>query len=169
MKKILMLVGVLVVLIGALLALKLADGKRKDPEAVRARVNQYWEAVRINDLTARYQLLTGYAEGTLQPDQLPPQLSAQLKILSYRVGKITLEEDGLADVEVELEMTLPNFQGKGFMKKRRETWSYVGDNWYRGLRGEYLEELKKEKEERAIQQKEMREGGRVQKQNSRLP
>lgn len=137
MKKLVVIGVALVLAVAGFLFLKVADGKRNDPEAVRARVNQYWEAVRINDQVARYQLMTGYAEGTLQPDGMRPQMSAQLKVLGYKVGKITLEEDGMAQVEVELEMTLPNFQGKGFTKKRRDTWSYVGDNWYRGMRQEY--------------------------------
>lgn len=143
MKRLLLLVGVVVVVVAGLLVSQVINGKRNDPEALRDRVSQYWEAVRINDHLTRYRLMTGYAEGRLQPDQLPAQMSPELHVLSFKVGQISMEGDGTAEVEVDLQLTLPKFEGKGFQRKSREHWAYIGDNWYRGLRADDLAAIKK--------------------------
>jgi hypothetical protein len=141
MKKLLLGLGVLAVLVSALLAWVMLGENHNNPEALRARVNEYWQAVKTNDQYTRYKMMTAYAEGKLQPDQLRPQMSQQMSVLAYQVNEIRVEDDGTAQVEVDVTLTLPNFGGKGFHRRSRENWTYVGDNWYRGLRGEYRKQL----------------------------
>lgn len=142
MKKLLMGLGWLAVAVSALLAWVMLSENRANPEVLRARVNEYWQAVKTNDQHTRYKMMTAYAEGKMQPDQLRPQMSAQMSVLAYQIGDIRMEDDGTAQVEVDVTLTLPNFGGKGFHRRSRENWTYVGDNWYRGLRGEYRKQLK---------------------------
>lgn len=142
MKKILLIGGMILLAGLGYLANQVINGKRHDPEALRERVNQYWEAVRTNDQLTRYHLMTAYAEGHLQPDELQAQLSPQLQVLRYKVGEISMESDGTAEVAVDLELTLPKFQGKGFPRQSREPWAFVGDNWYRGLRKDDRNQIK---------------------------
>jgi hypothetical protein len=140
MKKLLLvLVPLILLLVSAGLFYVKQEG-RNNEAALRERANQYWEAVRTNDQHTRYRMMAAYAEGRLQPDELKPQMSPNMKLLGFKVGKITLEEDGTAQVEVEPEFTLPDFQGKGFKMTRKEIWSYIGGDWYKGLRSDYLPE-----------------------------
>jgi hypothetical protein len=140
MKKLLfaLVFGVLLLIAAGLVYVR-QEGRHNE-EALRERVSQYWEAVKTNDQHTRYRMLAAYAEGKLQPDELRPQTSPNMKVLGFKIGKVTLEEDGTAQVEVEPEFTLPNFQGKGFKMSRKEIWSYIGGDWYRGLRSDYLPE-----------------------------
>jgi hypothetical protein len=141
MKKLLMGLGWPAVAVSALLAWVMLSENRANPELLRARVNEYWQAVRSNDHHTRYKMLTAYAEGKMQPDQLRPQMSPQMSVLAHEIRDIRVEDDGTAQVEVDVTLTLPNFGGKGFHRRSRENWTYVGDNWYRGLRGEYRKQL----------------------------
>lgn len=142
MKKVLILLGVLAVAAGALLAWLMLSDDHNNPEALRARVNEYWEAVKVNDQHTRYRMMTAYAEGKLQPDEIRPQMSPQMKVLTYQIGEIRMDDDGTAEVVVDVTLTLPNFGGKGFHRQSREAWTYVGNDWYRGMRGEYREQLR---------------------------
>jgi hypothetical protein len=65
-----------------------------------------------------------------------------MSVLAYQVGDIRIEQDGTADVTVDVTLTLPNFGGKGFHRQSREIWTYFGDNWYRGLRSEDRKQLR---------------------------
>lgn len=142
MKKLLFgLVSVILLLVAAGLLFIKQEG-RNNEAALRERVSQYWEAVRANDQHTRYRMLAAYIGGNLQPDQLKPQMSPNMKLLSFKIGKVTMEEDGTAEVEIEPEFTLPNFQGKGFKMARKEIWSYIAGDWYKGLRSDYLPEKK---------------------------
>jgi hypothetical protein len=142
MKKILMLLGAVVVLVAAAIGwLMLGGENRNNPEALKGRVDQYWQAVKINDQHTRYRMMTAYAEGKLQPDELRAQMSPQLSVLAYQIGEIRMEEDGTAQVVVDVTVTLPNFGGKGFHRQSREFWTYMGDDWYRGLRQDDRKQL----------------------------
>lgn len=142
MKKLMVLLGVALVLIAAVVGWLMLGENRNNPEALRERVNEYWQAVKINDQHTRYRMMTAYAEGKLQPDELRPQMSPQMSVLAYQVGDIRIEQDGTADVTVDVTLTLPNFGGKGFHRQSREIWAYFGDNWYRGLRSEDRKQLR---------------------------
>lgn len=142
MKKLLIVSGLLAVAVSALVAWVMLSENRANPEVLRARVNEYWQAVKANDQHTRYKMMTAYAEGNLQPDQLRPQMSPQMSVLAHEIRDIRLEDDGTAQVEVDVTLTLPNFGGKGFHRRSREYWTFVGDNWYRGLSGEYRKQLK---------------------------
>ncbi|MFM2006597.1 MAG: hypothetical protein RLZZ09_2252 [Pseudomonadota bacterium] len=142
MKKLMVLLGVALVLIAAVVGWLMLGENRNNPEALRERVNEYWQAVKINDQHTRYRMMTAYAEGKLQPDELRPQMSPQMSVLAYQVGDIRIEQDGTADVTVDVTLTLPNFGGKGFHRQSREIWTYFGDNWYRGLRSEDRKQLR---------------------------
>lgn len=143
MKKLLMLLGAVVVLVGAAIGWLMFGGEnRNNPEALRGRVDEYWQAVKINDQQTRYRMMTAYAEGKLQPDELRPLMSPQMSVLAYQIGEIRMEEDGTAEVVVDVTLTLPNFGGKGFHRQSRELWTYVGNDWYRGLGSEHRKQLK---------------------------
>ncbi|MFM2007553.1 MAG: hypothetical protein RLZZ09_3208 [Pseudomonadota bacterium] len=135
------LVSAILLLVAAGLIFVKQEGRHNEA-ALNERVNQYWEAVKINDQHTRYRMMTAYVEGNLRPDQLKPQMSPNMKLLRFKVGKITMEEDGTAEVEIEPEFTLPDFQGKGFKMPRKEVWSYIGGDWYKGLRSDYLTDKK---------------------------
>ncbi len=140
-KTLLVLLPVVLLLLAVGLFYFKQEGRRNET-ALRERANQYWEAVRTNDQHTRYRMMAAYVEGRMQPDELRPQMSPNMKLLGFKVGKITMEDDGTAEVEIEPEFTLPNFQGKGFKMARKEIWSYIGGDWYKGLRSDYLPEKK---------------------------
>lgn len=142
MKKLLLLLGAVIVLVAFAIGWMMLGGEnRNNPEALRGRVAEYWQAVKINDQQTRYRMMTAYAEGKLQPDELRPQMSPQMSVLAYQIGEIRMEEDGTAQVVVDVTVTLPNFGGKGFHRQSRESWTYMGDDWYRGLRQDDRKQL----------------------------
>lgn len=136
LKKILVTLAVVTGLVLAMGAayIKMQRDAATNEVALRKRVSEYWEAVRLNDQHTRYRMLIDYADGKLQPDELRQQMSPQMRLLSFTIGEIKLERDGTAEVEITPQFTMSNFDGKGFSMQSKEYWTYANGDWYRGLR-----------------------------------
>ena len=97
------------------------------------RAELYWDAVRLNDLYTQYTMQAKAEAGELPPDLFEKQSDFNVRVIKYKLGEVRIKDD-LGMIEVNKELTMPDFQGKTFKGiPIKDVWTYMHGDWYHGI------------------------------------
>lgn len=110
------------------------DGYSRHSEAtLMKRANQYWGAVRSNDLVTAYELETETVMGTLAPHEVALRRDWGVRVVGYKLGQAVITGDR-AEIPVTLEVTRPDSETKTKTKSgKKDIWIYVKGQWHHGI------------------------------------
>lgn len=101
-------------------------------EALLQRVNEYWEAIKVNDLYTAYHLEAETASGNLLPHEVEVRREWGMQIVDFTLGDVTMYGDN-AEIKVNTTMTMAEFEGRTFPGGvMTDTWVFMKGKWYHG-------------------------------------
>lgn len=125
------LVALIVVLAGFLGFRHWQAGQEAASEAgLRERVNDYWEAVVLNNVHARYEMEASQHEGQLDPfDYYLKTMSGKTRIVAYQIDTIEIQGDA-AIAKLDVEKTFPALGAQSYPGKVTNHWIRLDGQWY---------------------------------------
>lgn len=107
---------------------KIAETRSR--EQLLQRVNEYWEAMRLNDLHTVYRLEAAAAEGKLRPDEAYRGNPDGIRILHHE-NEVVEINGNFATVKVNTKITFPELDGKEITGGvTNESWVRIKGDWY---------------------------------------
>jgi len=107
--------------------------KRHGEAALLGKANQFWDAIRVNDLVTAYNMEAEMLHGTLHPDDVKLRQDWGIRLVSFKLGAITYYGNH-AEIELTRELTWPDSKTKTRMKPPiKDTWTFTQGQWYHGF------------------------------------
>lgn len=103
-------------------------------EALLRRANQYWEAIKLNDLVTAYKLEAETVNGGLLPHDVELKHDWGIRIVNFKLGSVQYFDD-YATIELSTEITLPDSTKTRNRRPVEDVWTFTKGQWFHGTVG----------------------------------
>ena len=101
-------------------------------ESLMYRAEQYWEAIRVNDLQTAYNLEAETKAGTFLPHEVEVNPEWGLKVVQFKITNEEVKGD-LGQIDVTTLLTMREFGGKTFPGGiKKDIWTFMDGEWFHG-------------------------------------
>lgn len=97
-------------------------------QVLTERAHQYWEAIKLNDLSTAYRLESGSLNGALTASAFRQGLARAAPLIDYQINGVRIDGSG-AQVDIRVRYKLPQLRDP-VTWNRSNPWVLIDGQWY---------------------------------------